>query len=127
MAGNLTDVAESLALDWLNNVGSPTRPPGLSVRLMTANGSDSSTGTEVTGGSYAAQSVTFSAASAGATSNTALIQFTSMPACTVLGVEIWDTSGTPRRIWWGPLAASKTVNAGDTFEVAAGSLTLSMD
>lgn len=127
MAGNITDAAELLMLDWINNVGSPTRPPGLSVRLMTANGSDSSAGTEVTGGSYTAQSVTFSAASAGAASNTADLNFTSMPATTVVGLEVWDTSGTPRRIWYGALSASKTTNSGDTFTIAAGQLSLSLD
>jgi len=127
MAGNTTDVAELLMLDWINNVGSPTRPPGLSLRLMTANGSDSSAGTEVTGGSYAAQSVTFSAASGGATSNSADVNFASMPATTVVGVEVWDTSGTPRRLWYGALSASKTVNSGDTFTLTAGQLTLSLD
>lgn len=127
MAGNLTDVAENLILDWIALGSTPTRPPGLSVRLMTANGTDSTTGTEVAGGSYAAQSVTFSAASAGATSNAADLSFTGMPACTVVGVEVWDTSGTPRRLWWGALSAPKTVNAGDTFEIAAGQLTLALD
>lgn len=128
MAGNLTDVAENLVLDWLNpGQAAPTRPPGLSLRLMTTNGDDATAGTEVSGGSYAAQSLTLDAAASGATSNSATISYTGMPACTVVGVEIWDTSGTPRRIWWGALTASKTVNAGDIFEVAVGDLDLSMD
>lgn len=127
MSGNLTDTAENLVLDWINDVGSPTRPPGMSVRLMTANGSDSSAGTEVTGGSYAAQSATFTTASSGATSNSADLTYTSMPACTVTGLEVWDTSGSPRRIWYGALTASKTVNSGDTFVIAAGDLDLSID
>lgn len=127
MAGNLTDVAESLVLDWVALGSTPTRPPGLSVRLMTANGSDASAGTEVSGGSYAAQSVSFSAASSGATSNSADLTFTGMPACTVVGLEIWDTSGTPRRLWYGALSASKTVNSGDTFQITSGSLSLSLD
>jgi hypothetical protein len=128
MAGNLTDVAENLVLDWLNpGQTAPTRPPGLSLRLMTANGTDSSAGTEVSGGSYAAQSLTLDAASGGATANSSTISYTGMPACTVVGVEIWDTSGTPRRLWWGALAASRTVNSGDTFEFAAGDLDLSLD
>lgn len=126
MAGNLTDVAESLVLDWINKVGTVTQPPGLKVRLMTAPGDDATAGTEVTGGTYAPATVTLSAASSGATSNSATLSFTGMPACTVTDVEIWDTSGTPRRLWYGPLTASKTVNSGDTFEIASGSLTLSI-
>lgn len=126
MADNLTDTAENRTLDWLTQ-NSPTAPTGaLKVRLMTANGSDSAAGTEVTGGSYAPQTVTFGAASGGATSNSGALTYTGMPACTVVGVEIWDSAGTPIRWWHGALAASKTINAGDTFTIPAGDLDLSL-
>ena len=126
MADNLTDTAENRTLDWLTQ-NSPTAPTGaLKVRLMTANGSDSAAGTEVTGGSYASQTVTFGAASGGATSNSGALTYTGMPACTVVGVESWDSAGTPIRWWHGALAASKTINAGDTFTIPAGDLDLSL-
>jgi hypothetical protein len=123
---SLTDTAENRALDWLtmNSTTAPTT--GLSCRLMTANGSDSAAGTEVVGGSYAAQDVAFGAASSGATSNSGALTYTAMPACTVVGVEIWDKHGTPVRWWWGALTASKAVGAGDTFTIAAGDLDLTM-
>lgn len=129
MADNLTDVAESLVLNWLNPaLGAPTRPTSpLKLRLMTANGSDSAAGTEVTGGSYAAQSVTIGSSSTGSSvTNSADVVYASMPACTVTGVEIWDSAGSPVRIWYGALSANKTVSSGDTFTITAGSLTLSM-
>ena len=28
---------------------------------------------------------------------------------TVTAIEIWDTTGTPKRVEWGTLAASKTM------------------
>jgi hypothetical protein len=122
MADNLTDAAENLMLDWVNGVGTPTRPTTpLKLALMTANGSDSANGTEVTGGSYARQDVTMAAASGGATSNSGAVTYTNMPACTVVGVEVWNNGGTVR-IWYGALTASKAVNSGDTFTVAAGDL-----
>ncbi|HEY9370144.1 MAG TPA: hypothetical protein VIU94_17180 [Streptomyces sp.] len=93
---------------------------------MTAGGSDTVAGTEVTGGSYARQSLTVGAASSGATSNSADVVFTGMPATTVVGVEIWDSAGTPVRLWYGTLAASRTVAAGDELRLVAGSLTLSL-
>lgn len=127
MADNLTDTAENLVLDWINVVGTPTRPTSpLKVALVTANGTDSAAGTEVTGGSYARQSATFSAASAGATSNTGAITFTNMPAATVVGVEVWDSAGTPVRLWYGALSANKTTGAGDTFTIAIGDLDLTI-
>lgn len=127
MANNLTNTAEALAMDWLNPaLSAPTRPTSpLKARLMTADGSDSAAGTEVTGGSYAAQSITFG--SGGAQTNTGAVAFTLMPACTVTGVEIWDSAGSPVRLWWGPLAAPKVVNVGDTFNFAVGAVALSID
>lgn len=91
---------------------------------MTANGSDSAAGTEVTGGSYASQSVTFTTAASGESHNNADIVFTSMPAATVVGVEVWDSAGTPVRIWYGALTANKTTNSGDTFTITTSSLSV---
>ncbi|MEU3281777.1 phage tail fiber protein [Streptomyces antibioticus] len=130
MAGDLTDVAEDLVLDWLNpDVSAPDRPVSpLKVALLSAAGSDGSAGTEVTGGGYARQNVTLSAASGGATSNTADLVFTDMPVGDVVAVAIYDSSGSPRRLWTGPLDETKTIaNAGDTFTIDAGSLDLSLD
>lgn len=123
---SLTDVAENHVLNWLTGNTTTAPTTSLKVALVTANGSDSSTGTEVTGGSYARQNVSFSAASSGATSNSGTLTWTNMPSCTVVGVEVWDSNGSPIRWWWGALTASKAVNSGDTFQIAAGDLDLTM-
>ncbi len=123
---SLTDTAENRALDWLCG-NSPTAPSGqLKVALVTANGSDSAAGTEVTGGSYARQNVSFTAASGGATSNSSDLVWTGMPAATVVGVEIYDSAGTPVRWWHGALSASKTLQAGDELRIASGELDLTL-
>lgn len=129
MANNLADTSESLVCDWLNPaITAPTRPTSpLKARLYTVIGSESAAGTEVTGGSYTSQTATFPAATAGVALNTNLISYTLMPACTVVAVEIWDSAGSPLRIWWGPLAANKVVNAGDTFTFPIGSLSIGFD
>jgi len=127
MAGNLPDAIEAGLLDHLHGVATLTITGPLRCRLMTAAGSDSAAGTEVTGGSYSAQTIVFSAASAGATSNSGALSYTSMPACTVVGVEIWDSTGTPKRLWYLPLSSSKTLQAGDTFSLAVGAVTVSLD
>jgi hypothetical protein len=127
VADNLSNTAENLALDWILGVGTPTRPTTpLKVALVTENGTDTAAGTEVTGGSYARQNLAVAAAVGGATSNSADLVFTGMPAATVVGVEIWDSAGTPVRLWYGPLTASRTVAAGDEVILTAGSLTLSL-
>lgn len=99
------------------------------VRLMTANGSATANGTELaTSGGYTsgtgAPSVTFAAASAGSAASNAAVTVTNMPAATIVGIELWDSAGTPVRKWWGALSASKTTNSGDTFTIASGSLTV---
>jgi hypothetical protein len=99
----------------------PTAP--VKVALVTATGTASAAGTEVTGGSYARQTITFAAAAGGSITSNVALTYTNMPACTVTGVDEWDSAGTPIRRWFGALSASKTVNAGDTFSIASGSYT----
>ena len=99
----------------------PTTP--IKVKLVTVIGTASVAGTEVTGGSYVAQTLTMAAASSGSASSNVALTYTSMPACTVVGVDEFDSAGTPVRRWWGLLSASKTVNSGDTFSIASGSYT----
>lgn len=82
---------------------------------------------EVTGGSYARQAGTFTVPAAGATENTANIDFTNMPAVTVTFVGIWDASSGGNFVWGGALAASKTVNSGDTFRITAALLDITLD
>lgn len=106
----------------------------LKVRLITTGTASTATtaGTEVTnagGSTYSAQTVTFSAASAGSAVSggaNGTVTFTNMPAITVVGVELWDSAGTPLRKWFGSLSANKTTNLGDTFQIAAGSLTAAL-
>lgn len=101
------------------------------VRLMTVNGSATAAGTELaTGGGYTsgtgAPTVTFGAASAETATSNLAVNVTNMPATTIVGIELWDSAGTPIRKWWGALTASKTTNSGDTFSIASGSLTATL-
>lgn len=126
MADNLTNTAENRCLDFILGLSSTAPTAPLKVALVTASGSDTTAGTEVTGGSYARQTLTVGAASAGATSNSADVVFAGMPAATVVGVEIWDSAGSPVRLWYGTLAASRTVAAGDEVRLIAGSLAIGL-
>lgn len=97
----------------------------LKLALMTANGSSTAAGTEVTGGSYARQTITFGAASAGVATSTNAQTFASMPAATVVGVEIWDSTGTPVRKQFGTIT-SQAVSAGNTLSFASAAVTSSL-
>lgn len=126
MADNLPNIIENQLLDALvgNAAYSVTTP--IKLALVTANGDDASAGTEVTGGSYARQTIAFDAAASGLIDNNAAISFTGMPAVTVVGIEIYDSAGSPKRLAYGPLTSSRVVTSGDTVQFASGAITLSL-
>ena len=126
MADNLTNDAENKMLDALVGTASYTADTPIKLALVTVAGSDSAGGTEVSGGSYARQDITFSAATGGSIGNDAVISFPNMPTCTVVGIELWDSAGTPKRLAYGGLTANKSLTSGDTLEFAIASITLSL-
>lgn len=126
MAGNLTNYAENKILDHLLGTAAYTMPTTY-VALYTVAPTDSSSGTEVTGGSYARQAGAFSVASGGATSNSSNIDFTSMPACTVVAVAVCDALTSGNILVYGTLAANKTLDAGDTLRISSGDLDITID
>jgi hypothetical protein len=126
VADNLPDTIENQLLDALVGTSSYSVTTPIKLALMTANGSDSAAGTEVTGGSYARQTIAFDAASGGSIDNNAAISFTDMPSCTVVGIEIYDSAGSAKRLAYGALTASRTVTSGDTVQFASGAITLSL-
>jgi hypothetical protein len=125
--GALTDYGENLLLNWVCKA-TGTAPSTLYLALETDQiATDSTPGTEVTGGSYARKAVTFATSTSGSSASNADVVFAGMPAVTVKAGAIYDAATSGNRIWYGNLTANKTLNAGDTFTVSAGSLTLSLD
>jgi hypothetical protein len=123
MANLVTVEANALLAASSGQTAYPAVTAPVKVALVTATGTAAAPGTEVTGGSYARQTITFAAASGGSIASNVALTYTNMPACTVTGVDEYDSAGTPIRRWFGALSASKTVNAGDTFSIASGSYT----
>lgn len=84
---------------------------------------------EISGGAgpYIRKAVTLSAFSSGASSNSAQLEWTGMPAVTLTHVGLWDAESAGNFLWGGALAASKIINAGDTFQIPIGDLDLSLD
>lgn len=130
MANNLTRTAEDGLLTLLLAGTAFTVTTPIKVRLMTANGSDTAAGTELaTSGGYTAggSTITWNSVSAGASASAADVSWTNMPAATIVGIEIWDSTGTPKRLWYGALTASRTTASGDTFTLPAGQVTVSLN
>ena len=95
MAGNLSDYLEVKLLDHFLGTTTYTKPATVYLALYTAAPTDSTAGTEVSGGSYARKVATFNGAASGSTTNTSDIDFNGMPACTVVAIAVTDalTSG----------------------------------
>jgi hypothetical protein len=127
MAGNLSNYLENKILDHFLGTTSYTKPTTVYVALYTAAPNDAGGGTEATGGSYARQTATFSAASGGATSNDSNIDFASMPASTIVAIGVHDALTSGNLLVWGTLSSNKALDAGDTLRIATGDLDISID
>lgn len=114
-----------------------TKPIQLALITTTTPSTATAAGSEVTnagGSTYARKdlvtsapfTVFGSAASGSITNSAAAVSFTNMPACTIGGVEIWDSAGTPVRRWFGTLTANKVINLGDTVTFNTSSLSIAL-
>lgn len=94
--------------------------------LYTVMPTATTAGTEVSGGSYARQSVAFTSASAGASSNSATVTFpaATAPWGTVVGWAVLDGSGN--QITFDTFDSSFTVGIGDVVAVNSGDLDVSL-
>lgn len=112
MPNNLTDAEENRLLD-LSLVA------GDLLALVTTAGTDAAAGTEVAGGSYARQPLTWAAASGGSKTTSAAVSYSSLPACRVQGWAVYSSGGT--RKWYGVLSpkTGTAQNTGDTITVTA--------
>jgi len=105
----------------------PTQP--LHLRLLTANGSNTSNGTELSATGYTAGgasmgSPAFGASSSGVSASGADVSWTAGATwSTITGVEIWDTAGTPVRLLQGSITSITGVGSGDTVKFSAGAVT----
>ena len=92
--------------------------------LYTSNPTAANSGTEVTGGSYARQPITFGSISGGMISNTGAVTFTSLPTANIThwGVLSALTGGTLRA--FGPFPATVVAVAGDDLSVPIGQIDL---
>lgn len=127
MAGNLSNYLENELLDHFLGTTAYTMPTTVYVALYTVAPDDTGGGTQVTGGSYARQPATFAAASSGATSNSANIDFAGMPAATTVAIGVFDALTSGNLLLWGTLTTNKTTDAGDTLRIATGDLDISID
>lgn len=105
-----------------------TAPTTVYVGLYTSDPTDANSGTEVSGGSYARKAATFGAPSNGVSTTSADITFDQATGSwgTIGWIGILDASTSGNLLYHTPLDASKTIDTGDIFKIAAGSLTVTL-
>jgi hypothetical protein len=105
-----------------------TSPAAVYISLHTADPTDAGTGTEVSGNAYIRQSATFAAPSNGVSTTSADITFPQATGTwgTIGWIGIWDAQTTGNMLYHTALDASKTIDIGDIFKIASGSLTVTL-
>lgn len=144
-AGALTDYAENKIVDAVMRGQTLGAPATWYVALYTVCPTDSTAGTEVTGGSYArvavtagltqwagtqsAGSTTASSGTGGTTSNNATISFPTPTAGwgTVVCWGLADAASSGNLWIYSALTVNKTINNGDSVSFSAGAATFQID
>ena len=120
----MSDYLENKVLDHVLGTTSYTMPATIYVGLATASFGDDNSGTELSGGSYARQSIAFDAAASGATDNTAAVDFPVATANwgTISNYGLFDAVSGGNLLIHGAFTSSKTVETGDVLRIGAGEL-----
>lgn len=132
-----TDYAEALALNFLLNTQTATRPTNWYIALHTGDPGEAGTANEVSNSnSYARTAVTFDAASQPSTGltfcdNSATVTFPTASGGTWgtishISIKTSATYGSGDTLFKGSLTTSKQILDGDTFQIQAGALTISL-
>ncbi len=123
--------AKSVYLDnaLINHVlrnSSLASPAAVYAALFTVIPTPSTSGTEVTGGSYARQAVTFGAPASGVSTNSAPVAFPTASAGwgSVVAVAIMDDVTGGNILYFGALGTPKTIALDDTASFAALALSI---
>lgn len=124
----ISNYLENALINGTLRASSYTAPTTVYVALFTSDPTDAGSGTECSGSAYVRQSATFAAPSNGASTTSADIQFPQAGGSwgTITHFGIFDASSAGNLLYHGALTVSKTIDTGDVFKIAAGSLTVTL-
>lgn len=125
---SLTNAFETTTLTWLFTTGSATRPTAWYLGLFTSDPGEGGTGTEVSGGGYSREAVTFTVSGNTAT-NSGAIEWGAATASwgTVTHIAIMDAASGGNMIASNALTTSKAIGIDDIIRVPAGDLDITLD
>jgi hypothetical protein len=124
-----TNYLENKLLDHVLNNESFTSPTTVYVGLFTAAPTDTASGTEVSGNSYARQVLSVSTASDGVVTSDSDITFPQATGNwgTIVALGVHDALSSGNLLMYTDLTTSKTIETGDILKVSTGSFTVSLD
>jgi hypothetical protein len=125
---SFSNFLETEILDHVFGGNAYTAPGTLYVGLYTSNPDEDNSGTEVSGGSYARVSGTFTVTDNTA-SNDAAIEFTTATDLwgTVTHIGVLDASSGGNLLCYAALTTSKAITIGDVFRIPTGDLDISLN
>jgi len=125
---SFSNYLETELLDHVFANNAYSSPANLYVALYTDNPDEDASGTEVSGGSYARQSASFTVSGNTATTDAA-IEFPTATADwgTVTHVAVYDALTSGNMLAYAALTASKNISSGDVFRIPTGDLDITLD
>lgn len=133
MADNFTNYAGKALLEHITGRTAMVAPSHTYLALFTVAPSDSTAGIEASGGNYARPQLAWGAAneSTGEIAISSLVRFPATGTATanwgtLVALGIFDAPTGGNLLCYGPLRPTFTVNSGESFQVAAGGITLSL-
>lgn len=128
---SFTNYLEDKVLEHVFGGNAYTAPSTLYIGLFTAAPSDTGGGTEVSGGSYARKSATFTVSGTNPTqaSNSADIDFPTATASwgTVTHIGVYDALTGGNLLAYASATTSKTITSGDVLRISTGDLDIELD
>jgi hypothetical protein len=119
---SISNYAENALLDTLGGTAFSVSAPYLQLHV----GDPGEDGTTNLATETTRQSVAFTAASGGSLVSTGVVEWTNVSTSeTYSHWSMWDASSSGNCLWYGALASTAAVVAGDTFQIT--SLTLTLD
>lgn len=126
----MSNYLENALLNATLNNTTYTSPATTYLALFTSDPTDAGTGTEVSGGSYARQALSFDTASgtSGLVATDADVEFPQATGSwgTVGWIGIYDASTSGNLLYHTALDVSKAIDTGDIFKISTGSLTVAL-
>ena len=123
-SGGMSAYAQRKSLDHI--LGGPTYTPAATVYTGIGTLLTGETLSEWTESSYGRRSTAFGSSAGGMSANTAIVTFTSSvlgATSTLNSFGVWDDPITGNLLFVGPVSTARTVNPGDTSNIAIGGFT----